>query len=82
MSTIVGIVIADEFDSEDEITEIPVKPVTEPVKEAIREPKPLDIKDNFSLIGNDNGSVLIYDGPVDYLFYQSVAEIVNIFMEE
>jgi len=28
-------------------------------------------RDNFSLVGNDKGGALIYDGPADYLFYLS-----------
>ncbi|CAG8554961.1 6824_t:CDS:10, partial [Scutellospora calospora] len=65
-------VIADEWDDEEiQITEEPIKPDFEPFKEEVREPKPLDIKKNFSLVGNDKGGVLIQDGPADFLFYLS-----------
>ncbi|CAG8832864.1 4397_t:CDS:2, partial [Gigaspora margarita] len=75
----------DDWDDEVEITEIPIKPVFEPHKEEIHEPKPLDaiavkrmeknialLKEIFSLVGNDKSSSLIQDGPADYLL---VAEI-------
>ncbi|CAG8835553.1 15669_t:CDS:2, partial [Racocetra persica] len=43
----------NEFDDEDEITEVPVKPVAEPVKEEIQEPKPLNIKVYPKLVLSD-----------------------------
>ncbi|CAG8727855.1 7087_t:CDS:10 [Dentiscutata erythropus] len=111
----------DDWDEEIEITEVPIEPVSEPSKEEIPAPKPLNVKvypklvlsdfyremvmiamivvylivyfigkraneaiavkwmekhivllrENFSLVGNDKGGVLIQDGPAEYLFYLS-----------